>query len=180
VRFERCKNFITELEREELAVWFLEYQDDKSVFKDGLSRGVRGYKLRSTTRNSREFEYPALVGKIFRRITEAYDVARWPKQDVSVGGVIAVVTRPGGDTYLHTDPRAQGSLDAVTFNILIQSADDGGVLRIGDPLVERPQEEKELHCYIASKHQHEVTQVSGSKNRYMLIFRVAMLPNVWE
>jgi len=180
MRFDRQTEFITEQERGSLVQWFDQNLDNSEIFKKGFSRGVWGYELRRTTRANKSFEYPELVTTIFNRITKLYNLDHCPKQNVCVGGVIAVVTFPGGDTYLHTDPKAQGGLEAVTFNILIQAPDEGGLLYIGPDLEEKKLNERELHCYMASKHQHKISKTVGNTNRYMLIFRLAMIEKDWE
>ena len=41
-------------------------------------------------------------------------------------------------------------------------------------------EERDLHGYAASEHQHKVSTVEGCKNRYLLIYRLAMMKKVWQ
>ncbi len=128
-------------------------------------------------------EYPRVAFDVFDRVVDQYSLGGYAKQANGVkDGMIVVCTKPQGDTYLHTDPMADrvGGLAAVTFNVLVQAPESGGELFLGDPLQLIDIEERELHCYAASAHQHKVTPVEGDRCRYMWIFRVAMPLTDWE
>ena len=89
--------------------------------------------------------------------------------------MIAVKTFDGGDTYRHTDPKEMGH--QVTMNVLLKKSDSGGVLHILDEEVSLS--ERELHCYLATKHEHFVTPCKG-QTRYMWIFRFNDNHEEWE
>ena len=159
------KEFITEDERIALMDWM----DNSGKLVKGLSRGEYSYTDRMTTRlNPEVIRFPDEAYAIRRRIMDIYNMKSSDVGSVAHGdGMIAVKTFSGGDTYKHTDPTDNGE-HQITMNILLQNSTEGGLLHILDAPV--PLEERELHCYVATRHEHFVTPSKGD-TRYMWIYR---------
>lgn len=174
MRIDREPEFITVSERDALMDWM----DNSGKLVKGLSRGKLGYEDRITTRlNPEVIRFPDEAYDIRKRIMDLYGFKSKDIPGIAHGeGMIAVKTFEGGDTYRHTDPK-QGELHSITMNILLQNSTEGGLLYILDEEV--PLTERELHCYIATKHEHFVTTCKG-QTRYMWIFRFNMNPKEWE
>jgi len=171
-RFEVVPEFITKDEQQELIAWFDHSLENKINLVHGITTNSVKTFYRKTTRlndNSR-VKFPKLAYELLDRILKYYGLH---KNNVQMGagckdGMIAVVTLPKGDTYPHKDPSSTG-LD-VTFNILVQAAEDGAVLKLDG--LDREFPERSLHSYCACKYEHEVSEVKGNQNRYLWIFRV--------
>lgn len=166
MRIDRHRGFITEKERLTLIAWINSNKDN--YFVKGLSRGKLGYEKRVTTRiHTDHIEHPKEALDIQKRIMELYNIPEDLIEKVGQDGMITVVTKPGGDTYKHTDP-ILGNGHAVRFNVVLQEADTGGMLYVDNSFY--PIEEKELHCYCATRWEHYVTEVLGSTERMIWIF----------
>jgi hypothetical protein len=174
MRIDRHLEFITESERGSLIDWM----DNSGKLVKGLSRGEYDYTNRITTRlNNEVILFPKEAYDIRKRLMDKYGFNSRDVGFIAHGeGMIAVKTFEGGDTYKHTDP-CSGDSHQVTMNVLLQKSTEGGLLHVSDEPV--PLEERELHCYIATKYEHFVTECSGD-TRYMWIFRFNINPDKWE
>lgn len=166
MRIDKHKSFITEEERLSLLSWVSNNKD--TYFKDGISRGRGGYKLRATTRLFEgSIDYPDLVSSIQSRIMELYNIPDNLVEKLGGSVNIIVITKPKGDTYSHTDPILNKG-HAVRFNIVLQEADEGGLLFVNNRQIKLS--EKELHCYCATRWEHSVSEVRGDTDRVIIIF----------
>lgn len=179
IRFDREPDFITEEERQKLVDWF----------EESLLCGKRGGEITAETKgyvsvapgSPVEFVealpyYPDTAYEIFQRIREKYDLLDAPipeKTGVIRDGMVPIASFPGGELKEHLDKDG-----AITFNVLIQAPDEGGVTTIGGE--EHPVKERELHAYAACEHLHHVSPVVGETNRYMWVFRLIAPNDKWE
>jgi len=178
MRLEKIPNFISKEERKQLIDWMDKAIED-NIMVAGLSRGKLGYSKRKTTRiyDGRP-NYPEVAYKIQKRLIDKFEwtnkcfIEPMPKKD----GMLAVITYPGGDTYKHRDPKMVGS--AVRFNIILQKPESGGELYVEGENFDS--EEGELHCYNVTEQTHWVTEVEGSKPRYLWIFGMSVPYSDWE
>jgi hypothetical protein len=176
MRLERLPDFITEAERKELIAW-MEDSIEKGVLSAGLSRGKGGYTGRKTTRFNPNPKFPKVAFDIQKRLINSFE---WTDkamiEPIAGGGMIAVVTYPGGDTYKHRDPKILGS--SVRFNIILQKPTSGGELYVEGQNFSG--DERELHCYNVTENEHWVTEVGGDIPRYLWIFGMIMPYKDWE
>ena len=137
----------------------------------GISRNSGwAYKDRLTTRGyGNRFEYPEIVYSIFDRITKLLGVNHLPKSVIGGGrdGVVVSYTLPGGDVYLHKDPK-EGQFEVLRCNVMTQSADAGAELYIGGEKIDIGV--GDLHCYLPSDVEHYVTEAKGNTPRIMWMF----------
>jgi len=137
----------------------------------GISSGSGwSYAKRFTTRNYGDrFEYPTPVHDTFKQITETLKLQDLPKSVAGAGrdGVVVSCTFPGGDVYLHQDPKEPNG-EVLRCNIMTRSADAGGKLYVGDAHIDI--EVGDLHCYLASAIPHCVTTVEGDTSRVLWMF----------
>jgi hypothetical protein len=177
MRLERIPNFITEAERKELIAW-MDDGIENGVLVAGFSRGEFGYTGRKTTRlNPGSTEFPKIAFDIQKRLLDSFE---WTDKSMieplDGGGMVAVVTYPGGDTYKHKDPKILSS--AVRFNIILQKPVSGGELYVEGQNFSC--DERELHCYNVTENEHWVTEVGGDITRYLWIFGMSIPYKDWE
>ena len=168
---EITRNFLSPAECAELNAWV-----DLGVANKWLDAGVdRGsdwsYTNRlSTRRYGDRFVYPPLVEQIARRIAELKGLQFEPRATNGGGrnGVVVSCTLPGGDVYEHTDPMEQGGRDVLRCNVMTRAADAGGELHVTGEQIDVAV--GDLHCYVASKEPHFVTEVQGETSRVLWMF----------
>lgn len=170
------KNFVSPKECAQLNSWVAEGVDKKWL-DVGISRGSDWeYTDRVTTRKYGDrFEYPAVVYKVFDKITDFLGLHDEPKSVVGGGkdGVVVSCTFPGGDVYPHRDPM-EGDLHVLRCNIMTQAADKGAELYIGGKKIDL--DVGELHCYLPSYVEHYVTKAEGNTPRIMWMFGYQVTP----
>lgn len=177
MRIERHKNFLSPVECQLLNEWA-----DMGVKNKWLGYGIsRGdlFVNRFTTRiYAYRFEYPQIVLDVSDRVRKFCSVDNYPLiEGHGRNGVVVSSTHDGGDVYKHKDSRPQGKC-ALRCNIMTRGADSGGRLYVGgEPL---DIEVGELHCYLASEFEHEVTVVNGSTPRVLWMFGAAVPFEDWE
>jgi len=179
IRFEHHKNFITLQECAELNTWVNKGVTNKWL-DVGISRKDHNYTKRVTSRLYAErYEYPEIVRTISFRIRKFCGVSEYGLiEGHGRDGVVVSCTFPGGDVYEHQDPRSKTGLSALRCNILTQAADSDGVLRVGG--VARPIAVGDLHCYLASEHQHAVSEVAGDTPRILWMFGAYVPRTDWD
>ena len=175
MRIDKHPEFITEEERLALIDWM----DNSGYLVKGFSRGEYDYELRYNTRLHRGLVvFPKVAYDIQKRIMELYGFKTEDIDRAREGsGMVAVKTFVGGDTHKHTDHTNSGG-HAVRLNVLLQKPDKGGVLHIEGERVDL--EERELHGYMATAHEHWVTEVEGDNPRHIWIFGFEIDKDNWE
>jgi len=167
------KNFISQDVCDNLNAWVDEGVKNKWLDL-GVSRGDQEYEKRLTSRMYGDrFEYPDAAYETFDKITKYFGYEKLQKSFYGGGknGIVVSCTFPGGDVYLHKDPKefALGSLkDVLRCNILTRKADAGGVLHVDGEQIDL--DVGDLHCYVASAFPHYVTEVQGSTSRVLWMF----------
>ena len=182
MRFDTLPEFISEDEQQALVSWFDCNLDSPRNLKPGFDGDGREYAYRFTSRALKgSVEYPDTAYRIFERIRARYGYEKKATQPSLKDGMFAIATRPGGDTFAHMDANEGIGEEYITFNILIQKPEVGGVLYTEeDEKRERLLEERMLHAYAASVYRHGVTRVGGAINRYLWVFRLLMPLDEWE
>ncbi len=147
----------------------------------GIDRGRFNYSGRYTSRlYGDNFEYPEIVGDVYKRITDALSLHDLKKSVLGGGknGVVVSCTFHGGDVYEHKDPKEENGLEVLRCNIMTRSPTDGGVLFVDGKQVDLG--EGDLHCYLASNVKHYVTPVSGPISRVLWMFGYQVSQRDWD
>lgn len=180
MRIERVKNFFTPQECALLNQWVFE-----AVEKNWLSLGIdpenRENKGRFTSRHSSDrYKYPDLALALSNRVRAYCGVAEYPLllSEGGQDGVVVTHTSRGGNTHKHTDGRSKEGVGVLRCNVMTQAAEAGGVLHIGDKAIDI--EVGELHCYLASEHEHYATTVEGATPRVLWMFGAHVPVNAWN
>ena len=163
------KNFISQDVCDSLNGWVDEGVKNKWLDL-GVSNGELKYTKRLTSRMYGDrFEYPNTAYETFVKITKHFGYETVPKSTWGGGkdGIVVSCTFPGGNVYLHKDPK-EGHLDVLRCNILTRKADVGGVLHVDGEQIDICV--GDLHCYVASAFPHYVTEVQGSTSRVLWMF----------
>jgi hypothetical protein len=128
---------------------------------------------------SDRYRYSAEVLDIANRVRSYCGVANYPIVD-SDGrdGIVVSYTIDGGDVPPHRDGRKRETLALLRCNILTQVPDSGGVLHVDGSPVELAA--GDLHCYLASEHEHYVTPVSGDTPRILWMFGAQVDAGAWN
>ena len=177
MRLEIIKDFINPETIQECVNWFDESVASGKNLMPGMTRNNQlGYTKRLTSRANEGVQYPLLFRQIQAKIKRHWKFSSEVQKVKNNTGIICVATLPGGDTYLHIDPRNEDNRHPVTCNILVQDAEGGGELILNGEKVEYGV--GDLVCYSPSRYPHEVTPTTGSKNRYQMIFR--FMDDIWE
>lgn len=179
MRLEQHKNFITPEEIVALNSW-VDEGVDKKWLGEGFSRGTVGYIKRVTSRMCFErYTYPEIVRTISDRVRSFCGVANYGLiKGHGRDGVVVSCTFNGGDVYAHRDPHSQTGLATLRCNILTRPADSGGVLHVDGFAI--PLEVGELHCYLASEHEHYVSEVVGNTSRVLWMFGAHVPKEDWD
>ena len=173
-------NFITEEECDTLNSWVKKAIDLK-WFDCGVTTNNTVYQDRLTTRmyGNRFEQYDDLAYKIRDRIRTTLDIPNLPISIFGGGkhGIVVSNTLPGGDVYLHSDPK-EGNIEVLRCNIITQSAESGAVLTVADKIYDV--NSGDLHCYLASKYLHKVSTVGGNRSRILWMFGFQISDIDWE
>jgi len=180
MRVEVIKNFLPHADIAELNVWV-----EEGVKKKWLDIGftARGQPTTPDTRvTSRlygaRFNYPEVALRTSNKVREYCGIFNAPLiEGHGKDGIVVSCTFPGGDVYAHRDPRMYEH-SVLRCNIMTQGADVGGVLYVGGQPV--PIEVGDLHCYLASEHEHYVTTVGGNTPRVLWMFGGCVLAENWD
>jgi hypothetical protein len=164
------KNFIEKYECDQLNQW-VELGVKNKYLDYGTNRGSGWeYKKRLTNRAyGNRFEYPEIVYRLFKKITDFLELQHLKKSSLGGGknGVVVSYTLPGGDVYEHID-KMEFSHHVLRCNIITQAADDGAELFVGGKNIDVAV--GDLHCYLASSLPHYVTEVKGNTPRILWMF----------
>jgi hypothetical protein len=173
-------NFITLEECDILNTWVKKAIKHKWL-DFGVTSGGAVYSDRLTTRmyGDRFDKYDDLAYVIRDRIRVALNISALPIS-ISGGGKHGIVvsnTFPGGNVYLHSDPK-ENTLEVLRCNIITQMAEAGAVLTVDDKIYDV--KSGDLHCYLASKYLHKVSTVTGNRSRVLWMFGFQISDNDWE
>jgi len=173
-------NFITEEECDVLNQWVKKAIESKWL-DVGVTTNRVGYSSRLTTRmyGHRFDKYPDLAYNIRNQICAALDISDLPfsTNGGSKHGIVVSNTLPGGDVYLHSDPK-EGNIEVLRCNIITQSAKSGAKLTIDNNVYDIKC--GDLHCYLASKYPHKVSTVEGNRSRVLWMFGFQISDSDWE
>lgn len=178
MRVEVIPNFVTQEEITALNEWAEEGVKNKWLDKGRTNGGVTPMRLTSRLYPDR-YEYPQFVKDLSKKIrsfvgVDGYSVVYGHGRD----GVVVSYTLPGGDVFKHKDPAITEGLAILRCNIVTQKADTGGELYVGDALVNVGV--GDLHCYLASEHEHFVTTVEGNTPRILWMFGAHVPADDWN
>jgi hypothetical protein len=179
LRFESQKNFITDEECAELNYWV-----DKGVSHKWLDVGrsptTATTKNRLTTRFYKDrFVYPDIVHALSSKVRQFCGVSHYEIiEGHGKDGVVVSCVLPGGDVFAHRDEKTKCGLSALRCNILTRPADKGGILHLDG--IPHELEVGELHCYLASDHQHYVSEVIGETSRVLWMFGAYVKKEDWN
>jgi len=178
MRIERVKNFFTSSECNILNEWTKEGVKNKWL-DIGFSKAVP-YSLRLTSRLYPErYTYPKLAYELSNCIRTFLEIDSFPLiQGHGKDGMVVSYTFPGGDVYPHVDPRKENGLATLRCNVMTQAPDSGGILHVENQIVDI--EVGELHCYLASEHEHFATPVEGQTPRIMWMFGAHVPAEDWN
>lgn len=179
MRVEVIKGFLPPEECTALNSWVQE-----GVGKGWLSTGVD--KNFATTQNrltsrmyGERFQNPQIVIDISNRIRKFCGVETAPRiHGHGKDGVVVSCTLSGGDVYAHKDPRSLGNMATLRCNVLTQKPTSGGILFVDGQRIEL--EAGDLHCYLASEHEHYVTEVGGDTPRILWMFGAHVPAEDWD
>jgi|688.fasta_scaffold535940_2 hypothetical protein len=180
LRIERTKNFFSRSECEALNAWVDEGVKNKWLDK-GISPGWSlNYPYRVTSRMYADrYEYPQLVRDLSFRIRKFCGIDDYPLiEGHGRDGVVVSCTFPGGNVYAHMDPTSPSGMATLRCNVMTRAADVGCILHIAGQAVDI--EVGELHCYLASEHEHFATQVEGATSRVMWMFGAHAPADDWN
>ena len=192
------RNYLPVSECDELNAWV---RDAIATEKMGKGITIDGsYKddtrvripspLRYTSRMYADrYEYPQLVRDIHARIEQEFNLSKWHEPIHKHGRDATVVsaTLPGGDVYLHKDPKQSGvymdtdpnSKEALSCNILT-SETEGGLIHVGDETYQL--KKGDMMQYLVSRHEHRVETVVGNEGdmRILWMFGWYVDGDEWE
>ena len=94
------------------------------------------------------------------------------------GGVVVSITYEGGSVHKHKDPSSSNGLATLRCNILTRKPEKGGFLYLEGNLVKVNQ--GDLHCYLASEHEHYVSEVYGPVSRVLWMFGAHVAADDWN
>jgi len=180
MRIDIFKNFITPEECQELNSWVYQGVENKWLDLSYQMAGKGGYDLRLTSRlYSDRYEYPEFVRTLSSRIRHHVGIDSYPLiEGHGRDGVVVSYTKPTGTVYRHQDGKSRLGESALRCNILTQAPDAGGKLIVNDQQIDIGV--GDLHCYLASKYLHHVTEVKGDTPRIMWMFGSYVPEDVWE
>ena len=184
MRIEVIKNFLSPEEIAGLNAWA-----DEGVQKRWLDIGAADMANTPTTRDTRvtsrlygnRYEYSNLVNLVANRIRFCCGVANMPViEGHGKNGVVVSCTFNGGDIFAHKDKLCQEQQHwaALRCNVMTRKPDSGGKLFVGGQYV--PLDVGDLHCYLASEHEHYVTTVEGNTSRVLWMFGACVPAEDWD
>jgi len=136
--------------------------------------------LRYTSRMySNNYKYPALVHDIFMRIkTELKLKNATVSSNGGKEGVVVSCTYPGGDVYLHKDPKEGYGVSLLRVNILSKAAQSGGTIHVENGKFNLQQ--GDMMAYLVDEYEHCVEPVEGNDPRIMWMFGLLLPKHLWE
>lgn len=164
------KNFITEIERDELNKWCLDNYKNSKLFTDP-NMGKKGTRLttRFTPKNS--FTFPDVAHKVRSKIIEHLGIENSlipPYKD----GIACGIGFDSGDILEHKDPVWYPGTYTLHCNIISQKPTSGGITIING--IEYETNETDLLCYPVSELPHSVNEIQGNIERILWVFGFAV------
>lgn len=135
---------------------------------------------RLTTRMyGNRFEYPSIVYELAHRINRTVGLEGYKNiNGHGKDGIVVSYTMDGGDVFKHKDCKSDEGISTLRCNILSQAPKEGGRLYIEDVPVQF--NTGDLHCYLASEHEHYATPVKGNIPRIMWMFGAHVPAEDWN
>jgi hypothetical protein len=145
----------------------------------GISKGVQCTNRLTSRFYGDRFEYPEAAYTLYNRINKTLGLDAYPPiLGHGKNGIVVSYTMNGGDVYKHKDPKSAAGLATLRCNILTQKPDAGCQLYIeGHPIKLNV---GDLHCYLASEHEHWATPVEGDTPRIMWMFGAHVPADDWN
>ena len=144
---------------------------------------AQSYHLRYSSRiDPSKIEYPQLVRDLHEQIQNEFRLGKWsePKHIHGKDGVVVSATLPGGNVYLHKDPRdGQEPKHTLRCNILT-SETEGGLIWVNGESYKL--KKGDMMQYLVSKYEHKVDSVIGNPGdmRIMWMFGWYVDDEEWE
>lgn len=185
MRVDIYPNFISKEEIDALNTW-VELGVKNNWLGFAVTQNLPDLTLRwtpnrlTTRMYSDRFEYPQIVRDISHKVRSFLGIDFLPLiERHGKEGVVVSYTMNGGDLYKHKDSRHnEGALATLRCNILTQAPENGGQLYIqGAPVTFNV---GDLHCYLASEHEHYVTEIEGDTPRIMWMFGAHVPAEDWN
>lgn len=178
MRLEIAKGFLTTAECRLLNAWALDGVQ-KGWLDAGISSGSETQKRLTSRMYGDRFTTPPEILAISEKIRKHAGVGNAPLvSGHGKDGIVVSCTFDKGDVYAHRDPRNFHGLATLRCNVMTQKPQNGGVLYLEDTKVEL--DEGDLHCYLASEHTHNVTEVQGSLPRILWMFGASVPAKNWD
>lgn len=179
MRIEVIKNFVTEKDLKVLNNWVTEAITNGWI-DTGLDKSYRQTRKRLTSRfYGHRFRYPKEIIDLSDKVRSVCGITDYP---LIVGhgnsGIVVSCTFAEGDVYKHRDPLSKTGLETLRCNILSQESEVGGKLFVEGKEVEL--DVGDLHCYLASEHEHWATKVEGNTPRIMWMFGAHVPKEDWN
>ncbi len=183
-----ARNYLDKDSCEQLNQWVLE-----AVAQGKMGRGITtaegthylSYNRVFTDRRytsrmySENYEYPQLVKDIFTRIKTELNLKNAPvSSNGGRDGVVVSCTYPGGDVYLHKDPKEGASISLLRVNILSKAAQEGGTIHVEDAVFNLQQ--GDMMAYLVDEYEHYVEPVESGGPRIMWMFGLLIPKHLWE
>lgn len=179
MRIDIYPNFATQEEINALNEW-AELGVKNNWLGSGITTSGEIIKTRLTSRMYGDrYEHPPIIINLSNRIRKFVGIDSYPLiSHHGRDGIVVSYTLPSGDVYKHKDPKGKDGLATLRCNILSQKADAGCQLYIeGQPVNFNV---GDLHCYLASEHDHWATPVEGNTPRIMWMFGCHLPAEDWN
>jgi hypothetical protein len=118
-------------------------------------------------------KYSLEVYKIFDYIQSELKLNKYQRATLGsegIDGVVVSCVLDGGDVHSHKDTMYAVGNHTLRCNIMTRKPEAGGLLYIEGTEIEL--EQGDLHCYLVTKHEHWVSEVSGNVSRVLWMFGI--------
>lgn len=179
MRIDIFPNFLNEKEIALINTW-VEFAFENKLLANGVdSKGNEVLTRFTSRRNSNKYNYPKAIDDLSERIVKFVGIQNYPViKNHGNDGVVVNYTIDGGDIYKHKDQKSIEGFATLRCNILTQKSENGGDLYIEDNKIDIGV--GDLHCYLASEHEHWVTKVEGNTPRIMWMFGAHVPAEDWN
>lgn len=183
MRVYRIENFISEDEAELLNSW-ADAAAASGVLAPGYKTNTDGVlvvtKARLNNRGRGHLtQYPEVAYAVQKRIFEHLNLPNNTNVEGGKDNIVVSITHNGEGVFEHLDhPDRANNFHVLRCNIVTRAPDEGGILHIGSTPFDI--KERELHCYLVSKHRHKVTTCYGKQSRVLWMFGTTLKDTEWE
>jgi hypothetical protein len=160
------RNFITEVERDELNKWCLDNYKNPKLFRDA-NMGKKNTRLTTRYSHKNDLIFPDISYKIRNRIITRLEITNSLVPDFK-DGIVCGIGFNSGDIYKHTDPIWYPDTFTLHCNIISQKPKSGGITIIDE--IEYETNETDLLCYPVSELPHSVNEIQGDTERILWVF----------